>query len=211
MKAKVRPARPDDAFSAVPLIYSSGSATFDYVLAESGPEQTTAFVSRAFQDDIGELGYSRHVVVEIEDEIVGVGAGFGEADLSGAMLRGIRHVLLLYGVVGGVRVVRRALQVERVVQPPRGDAHCIAHLGVAPAWRGKGIGSLLLEHLFQQGRARNRALAVLDVAVTNPRAQALYERHGFRVTAESVSTLRRGEYVVAGHRRMERSIAVNWA
>jgi ribosomal protein S18 acetylase RimI-like enzyme len=41
----------------------------------------------------------------------------------------------------------------------------------------------------------------LDVAVSNPRAQALYQRLGFTVTAERVSRLRNAQATVANHRR----------
>ena len=45
---------------------------------------------------------------------------------------------------------------------------------------------------------------VLDVAVSNPRAQALYERLGFAVTGERASSLANAQGAVPGHRRMER-------
>jgi ribosomal protein S18 acetylase RimI-like enzyme len=44
---------------------------------------------------------------------------------------------------------------------------------------------------------------VLDVAMSNPRAQALYERAGFVVIGERVSPLGNARGTVPGHRRME--------
>jgi ribosomal protein S18 acetylase RimI-like enzyme len=55
--------------------------------------------------------------------------------------------------------------------------------------------------------ARGLRTAALDVAVGNPRAQALYERLGFVVAAERVSTLRNAQATVANHRRMELPLA----
>ena len=50
---------------------------------------------------------------------------------------------------------------------------------VAPAARGKGVGTMLLHALFDEGKARHHEFARLDVADSNQRARALYERHGF--------------------------------
>jgi ribosomal protein S18 acetylase RimI-like enzyme len=67
--------------------------------------------------------------------------------------------------------------------PNRGQL-LIRYLAVSPDMRGKGVGTALLTDAI--GRARDGGLqrCVLDVAVTNPRAQLLYERLGFRVTRE---------------------------
>lgn len=63
----------------------------------------------------------------------------------------------------------------------------IEAIGVIPAWRGRGIASILLDnalHLFQsEGLTR----AALDVDAENPTgAVRLYERHGFTVAKETV-------------------------
>jgi ribosomal protein S18 acetylase RimI-like enzyme len=101
-------------------------------------------------------------------------------------------------------VIARGLRIERVISPPARQWHYLAHLGVAPALRGQGIGQQLIEHLILQGRALGKQRLVLDVAVSNPRAQALYERLGFRVTAQRRSQLAKGQAAVPDHRRMER-------
>jgi ribosomal protein S18 acetylase RimI-like enzyme len=73
------------------------------------------------------------------------------------------------------------LRLERIVRPPPRDVFYLAHLGVTPGQRGAGFGTQLIEHLLALGRASGFARAGLDVATTNPRAQALYERMGFVV------------------------------
>lgn len=50
---------------------------------------------------------------------------------------------------------------------------------VAQTARGKGIGSALLTAIMQEGRNRGYTELRLDVIDSNPRAKALYERHGF--------------------------------
>lgn len=200
-----RPATAADVEAAVPLIYSSGPAAFDYVFAARG-KTAQDFLRAAFVRGDGEFGYRSHVLALIDGEVTGIGAAFsGDAGLP-YTLAAARQILSVYGA-GAPGPIRRGLQVERVVVPPKADIHYLAHLGVAPLWRSRGIGAQLVDHLIRQGVALGRRTAALDVAATNPRAQALYERLGFVVTGTRHSTLRSDTATIADHHRMERPIA----
>lgn len=62
---------------------------------------------------------------------------------------------------------------------------------VASAARGMGVGTALLEAVFQCARDNDLTKVTLDVINTNPRAKALYERRGFAATStESTLILR---------------------
>ncbi len=52
-------------------------------------------------------------------------------------------------------------------------------LAVAPAMRGKGVGTLLLDAVFQTAREKGFKSVSLEVVDTNPDARRLYERLGF--------------------------------
>ena len=54
---------------------------------------------------------------------------------------------------------------------------------VHPAMRGKGIGTRLLEAVFDFARAKGFGSVRLQVVDTNPDARRLYERMGFVATA----------------------------
>lgn len=57
--------------------------------------------------------------------------------------------------------------------------------------RGMGVGTALLETVFQCARDTGLRKVTLDVINTNPRAKALYERRGFvAVSEESTSILK---------------------
>ena len=201
-----RPAAPADAADAVPLIYSSGPAAFDYVFAVDGRGSAQEFLRRAFVDGAGEFGWRNHWVGELDGEVAAVGAGYGGESGLAFMLAAGRQILAHYGPRYAPGVIVRGLRVERVIPPPARRLHYLAHLGVVPALRGQGIGQQLIEHLVAQGRVQGKQRLVLDVAVGNPRAQALYERLGFRVTAERRSQLARDQAAVPDHRRMERAL-----
>ena len=203
MDIQIRPARPEDAEAAVPLIYSSGPAAFDYVFSHETRLAATGYLRRALEHPNGEFGYRNHVVVELDGQVVGAGAAYSGREAQSFMFTALRQIFGWYGLVSGVLVSRRGLQVERVVQAPKGDMHYITQLGVSPELRGHGIGRKLVDYLIELGRAKSRTLAALDVSVENPRAQALYERIGFTVTRELKSTMENSTARVPHHRRME--------
>ena len=206
MKIAFRSAVAADVEAAVPLIYSSGPAAFDYVFTlDSGPTAED-FLRRSFLDGAGEFGWRNHVVGELDGRIVAAGAGWSGEMGFRFMIAGARQILGCYGAIAGAGVIGRALRVEAIVPPPSRTRFVVAHLGVRPETRGQGIGQALIEHLLDRGRRRGVEIAALDVAVTNPRGQALYERLGFIVTGERRSRLSNASATVPDHRHMERPL-----
>lgn len=196
-----RPAESRDVDQAVPLIYSSGPAAFDYAFKRAGVTAED-FLRAAFVDGAGMFGYPRHWVGEMGGRVVAAGTGYsGEVNLRN-MLAATRQIMLCYGPVSAVPVMLNGLRLERIIQPPPKQTYYLAHLGVNPDLRGEGIGTRLVEHLLKLGRAAGFQWAALDVAVSNPLAQALYERLGFVLEEERVSTLDG----IANHRYMTRPL-----
>ena len=68
------------------------------------------------------------------------------------------------------------------------EAHIVS-FGVAPEWRGKGGGKLLLSDLLRTSPLQGILTVTLDVRASNLRARKLYEECGF-----SVVGLRRNYY-----------------
>lgn len=205
MGFQIRPARCDDGPAAVPLIYSSGPAAFDYVFAGGGAD-ATAFLARAFADGGGEVGHRNHVVGEFDGHVVAVGAGFGHAEAAAFTLAAARQILHHYGWRAGGPIVR-GLRTERVIRPPGRGEYYLAHLAVAPAFRGHGLGSQLATWFIAQARRLSRTRVTLDVALDNPRAEALYTRLGFRLECERPSLLRNAHGAVPTQRRMRLTLA----
>lgn len=196
-----RPAESRDVDQAVPLIYSSGPAAFDYAFKRAGVTAED-FLRAAFVDGAGMFGFPRHWVGEMGGRVVAAGTGYsGEVNLRN-MLTATRQIMLCYGPVSAVPVMLNGLRLERIIQPPPKQTYYLAHLGVNPDLRGEGIGTRLVEHLLKLGRAAGFQRAALDVAVSNPLAQALYERLGFVLEEERVSTLDG----IANHRFMTRAL-----
>lgn len=202
-----RAAVPADADDAVPLIYSSGPAAFDYVFSVPGRGTAQDFLRRAFVDGAGEFGFRNHVVGVRDGRVVAAGAAWNGSSTPAFTLAAARQILGFYGPVSGLGVIQRGLRVESVVRPPSRDCWYVAHLGVPAELRSRGVGAALVGHLLTTGRARGMPLAALDVAVTNPGAERLYARLGFAVAHERVSRLSNAQGTVANHRRMELRLA----
>lgn len=202
MALEIRPAEPADVETAVPLIYSSGPDAFEFVFAHEKTGDAQAFLRHAFVHGQGEFGYLNHVVVTQNGEIVGVGASFSGQDMLGFTVAAVAQIIRFFGLPTGLGIIRRGLQIERVVVPPRKGEHCVAHLGVKPECQSLGIGTHLINYLLADGRRLGRKTAVLDVSVENSRAEALYKRLGFVVTKEVPSHYENQYGRVYNHRRM---------
>ena len=61
-----------------------------------------------------------------------------------------------------------------------GNVLRLAGMAIIPSARGSGVAGYLLSHLFEEARANRDATMMLEVIEQNPRAIALYRRHGFR-------------------------------
>lgn len=197
-----RPAQPTDVETAVPLIYSSGPDAFEFVFAHEKTGDAQAFLRAAFVHGQGEFGYLNHVVGVVDDEVVATGACFSGHDMLGFTAVAATQIIRFYGLGTGLGIIRRGLQIEKVIVPPRKFEHCIAHLGVKPTLRSSGIGTKLVEQLLVEGRRLGRETAVLDVSVENPRAEALYKRLGFAVTKKVASSYQNQYGRVHDHHRM---------
>ncbi|HET6552175.1 MAG TPA: N-acetyltransferase [Dyella sp.] len=206
LQVHFRPAVPADADVAVPLIYSSGPAAFDFVFATREGDDALDFLNHCFVDGAGEFGWRNHWVGTVEERVVAVGAGFGADAKWPFMLAAARQIFGYYGWRKSPGVVSRGLRVESVIRPPEGDMHYLAHLGVLPELRGHGVGRALIDQLIGVGREAGRRRVTLDVAASNPRAESLYQRAGFKITGERRSRLSNERSRVPDHRRMERML-----
>lgn len=66
----------------------------------------------------------------------------------------------------------------------------VLELALLTPWRRRGFGGLLLDGLAQAASAQGASAIDLSVAVDNPRAQALYARHGYRLGVAKTTTHR---------------------
>lgn len=201
-----RAASRADVADAVPLIYSSGPAAFDYVFNNGGSRDAQAFLRFAYLHGGGEFGWRAHRIAEMGGQVVAVGAAFDGRTVTRFTIAGALQIWGFYGAIRAWGVMARGLRVEAIIRPPHAQEYYLCHLGVREEMRGRGIGARFMGHLLEGLDAKRHRCATLDVAVTNPRAQLLYERLGFEVEALRASKLQNRRGRVADHYRMSRPL-----
>src|SRR5258708_6445671 len=176
-----RAATRADVADAVPLIYSSGPAAFDYVFNIGGTRDAQAFLHFAYLHDGGEFGWQAHRVAEIGGRVVAAGAAYDGRVVLRFTIAGALLILRFYGPIRAWGVMVRGLRTETIIRPPRAEEYYLCHVGVRADMPGDGIRALLMRHLLGGRVAKRPRCPEPDIAVTNPRAQLLYERLGFVV------------------------------
>lgn len=78
---------------------------------------------------------------------------------------------------------------------------------VHPEWRGRGIGTALLAAADAYAATRGARQVQLSVVDTNPRAEALYQRLGYRVVDEGSMGTLGGLYGFRRYRTMRKRVA----
>jgi ribosomal protein S18 acetylase RimI-like enzyme len=149
-------------------------------------ELMAAALERALRPD-------RMVVALRDGELLGMaGLSAAEGRYHGGVIASgdaFAELRALLGLVGAVRAVIGLSMGQH--RPERGE-HYVDGIAVAPATRGEGIGTRLLAEIRAIALEDGLRWVRLDVVDTNPRAQQLYERLGYRITnVQSFGYLRR--------------------
>lgn len=130
----------------------------------------------------------RHAICARDDTgaILGV-AGF--KTMNGALVDGtLRDLARVYGVWGSLW---RAAVLQMLQRDTDNQRFLMDGIFVAPAARGRGVGTALLDGVIAAAAAHGYARVRLDVVDVNPRARALYARHGFVATdTQQIGVLR---------------------
>ncbi|MGH8506499.1 MAG: GNAT family N-acetyltransferase [Stenotrophobium sp.] len=205
MTLNFRPATAADAMAAAPMVYSAGPEAFDYILWSAG-KVALDFLRHAFADGSGYQGYRNHWVAEREGRVVGVGAFYSGSDDLRLTLGFVKQVLAFYPLAAVPGVIKRALQVAPMMKPVTKDMWYVANFGVAPECRGQGVGAAMLNFQMAEACKQGFRRYALDVAVTNPRAQKLYEGIGLKFVREHKFRGDRERSPVPDSRRLEMTL-----
>ncbi|MFF9864840.1 GNAT family N-acetyltransferase [Streptomyces sp. NPDC013953] len=131
------------------------------------PEAGQEFIS-------AHLHHDRGITALVDGRVVGVaGYRLGGRGLTGGSAK---DVLTAYGPFRGLPRLAVLALFERT--PSAGEL-VMDGIAVAAAHRGAGIGGLLLKEVAAVAAENGCRRIRLDVIDVNPRARALYERHGF--------------------------------
>ena len=188
---------------AIQLIYSAGPREADYAFAVGG-QKALDFLRIAFVHGSNLLGHRSQIVAVEDGQVVGIGAFHDGAKFGMANRKMLYPIAEFYNPLTGAGVITRLTQLQKQLWPPPGRRDLfIQNLGVREDMRGKGVGTGLLSYLIEMARSKGFRRCIIDVAVSNPRAQTLYERLGFRVVEERKWHITGSTAHVPDSRRME--------
>lgn len=198
---ELRPSQKAEVDVAIPLIYSSGPPSFEYVFQN---KKVTAqdFLRYAFVREGGEFSYQNHHSLYRDGQMVGIGSAFNAKEASAFTVADALNIFRFYGFKS-FAAIKSGLKVEQLIKLPEKDEIAIAHLGILPELRGQGLGTKMIELLQEKANKTTNSYWVLDVSEENPKAKALYERLGFKITHKNISKLKNQYSYVANHFRME--------
>lgn len=170
-----------DSQAVAELIYQSAPEMFSLMFGQKAIRQLTNFVQRSHNR------YShRHIyVAEANRQVLGIATLMNAADLnddadySSVLNRWERLRLGLAYTLILTRVLKQDYPAQTVY---------IANLAVDSRYRGRSIGTQLLQHCIADATAAGMRAIYISVDIDNPRAQKLYESLGFEVVA--VKTMR---------------------
>ncbi len=169
---------PRDRAAATALYWEAFGAKLGRVMGPAAKAQ--AFVERVLDPTHAICAH------DADGTLLGV-AGF--KTIHGALVGGdFADMAAVYGRVGGLW---RGLLLNLLERDTDNHRFLMDGIFVAPQARGQGVGSALLEAVATEAAARGFAEVRLDVIDTNPRARALYERHGYQaVGTQNMGPLR---------------------
>ncbi|MFA4932143.1 MAG: GNAT family N-acetyltransferase [Caldisericia bacterium] len=180
-KLTFRLATPDDAPFVAPLIYDIARRDLDPLFTGLAARLSPLDIIERFYRAPGGMFSWCNTEIALHD---GLPAGFITAYRAASRKGSFTWLALAAGQLGAhalVLLAWRGVVIARAMQHHLPGSWYVAFVGVDPLRQSLGIGSSLIERSIQRARASGCSCVELDVDVDNPRAQALYERLGFRV------------------------------
>lgn len=176
---KITTATPQMQGNIVELMYSAGPELYDFIY-KTAKHHAQDFIQFEFESGQGFCGYRNVTVALVDNKIVATGCFFDGKVYPKLTLGTLKNMIRFYGPLNIWPILLRLRHIESVMQQPKKSELYLSNFGVEPDLQGKGIGKAMLEYKIAGARQQHYQIFSLDVAHTNPRAQALYERMGLR-------------------------------
>jgi ribosomal protein S18 acetylase RimI-like enzyme len=193
----VRKATPEDVHAIVPLIHSSGPKAWEYVFTEAGL-QSIDFLKSAYLQRGNTISYTNHYVAVLENRVVGSILCYKQPKFIILTLGTFIRICISYGI-NFLKVTKRGLEVETMIQPPKWGRLYLAHIAVSPETRNRGIAKQMVRYVIKN-ETRSKTIS-LDVSIENEPAIKLYHNLGFVV--KETRKLKNNALSIPNHHYME--------
>jgi len=177
-------ALPEHVQQAAPLLRLSGPKAFDYIFNRHNGMSNTTYLEKYFSAPHTIFSHKHHYILLNHEEVIGTLSLTTKQDHDDGFFQTAKTMLRHYGLKS---IIRGLLFEMCLVRPPKKQRLYVGHVAIKPAYRGKGLGGLLIEQANQIARQRGFKTLALDVRADNVNAIELYKRNGYEVKKYSKS------------------------
>ena len=178
---QIRPAAPQDAPQAAPLLVSTMGQFGVALLGEDSLQHTEAVMEKLFSRPGNRFNWQVTHLAEVEGTAAGLLASFPGKEISKRELPLLWQIWPANGFLRTLRLTLRGLPAAFTPREALPDEYHIAHLAVSPEFQRRGIGKALLKHAEALASQAGYRKCSLNVEINNNPAQALYEKMGYVV------------------------------
>ena len=203
---KFRPAKPEDASVAGPLIYETFPKVATFLIGLGNEERAKAIITRLFAMPGHRFSYEVTRLATYEGRIIGLMVTYPGKQHSKLDSKLDKLVLKHYHMRGKIALVFRAWPLMWVKEVSR-DEYLVGNLAVRGRYRGRGTGSAMLNEVEVIAKNEGYSKVALRVAIENQAARKLYERMGYKTVSIHLEPNTRVKFMGAGYRRMVKSLS----
>lgn len=177
---RIRPMTASDAPSVGPLIYAAIGDLGEFFTGAKGRDEAIERLTQLVTLQNNRFSYPYGLCIDLLIEGQWVLAAVGSAYDADGIDQLTENTIMQAKFMGWSldSAIEQRLRLER--EAPLGTYY-IDHLAVDSDFRGRALGTSMLEALIKRGKALGFSQISLLVDATNPKAQSLYERLGFKL------------------------------
>ncbi|MGB8956999.1 MAG: GNAT family N-acetyltransferase [Tumebacillaceae bacterium] len=165
----IRPAQPQDAPSAVHLIYAAIGRIAHLLTDTDKDEEVLAVLAEFFQQDANRLSYQNALVKEQEGQVVGILISYHGSQTYDMDLPFLRRLIQ--------RTRNPHLMIPKEAQD---DEYYLDTVSVDPRYQGRGFGSELLRAFEHKAASLGYKKLALLAEPSNESAYRLYVKTGYQ-------------------------------
>ena len=201
----IRPAKPSDAKRAGRLQFVTFVKKATFIIGLGDEKRTLRILTELFKEQGHRLSYEYTDIVLHNGHVVGLFTSF-----PGRKLRRLdghldRLILKQYHTRGKLAVIQRGWPLI-FIKESAVDEYFLSNLAVKQSFRGKGIGTKIIEKVEEKARQAGLAKVSLMVAIKNRAARRFYERNGFQIKAIHLESNKRVPHLGPGYQRMVKDL-----
>jgi len=194
-KNMIKKIEEKDYLLAAELIYDTSTSLSEFIFGKR--EKSIPYIKKLVEIGNNSLGCENVYGYYLNNELVGLYIGYtgekkkyyeGMPDFY-AFLKAF-NILEILILVGKLPILNRLLtsKIEK-------DEYYISNLVVDSRFRGRGIGSILLDHAIENAKKKECISVILDVDMNNKKAVSFYRRMGFKIVDKNeIKIMKEGTY-----------------